>query len=290
MTVKLPRIEFCSSELNTFDLWIQKGRLCHSFPSDPNFRHLKVVLLDKILPKSELLNALESNSNNINQKSTVSFDYLRHNEEKQDDEIIDKDFTATWKSRYFIDTIYGFWTSEDCFKNNNNYFRKSDSQRRYGEINRITNADSDQRNKWNNEFLSIIKSIYNSLPNPDRYFHTKDEKLDVNRYKEQFNKQLNRDYIRSKDSWFRRGYISGYDFPEIPPMREHSTHWEELILSFTKSLYFETNKVGARNLLARRIRDYTNFGKTVDSNALLAELQDNWEVHKENIECFYHSE
>lgn len=290
LTVKLPSIDFFSSELNTFDLWIQKGRLCHPFPNDPSFRHLKVVLLDKISPKSELSSALESNSISINQQTTVSFDYLRHNEENPDGAITDEDFTANWKSRYFIDTVYGFWTSEDCFKKNNGYFRKNDSHQRNIEIDRITSADYVQRNKWSNEFLSIIESIYKSLPNPERYFHSKDGKLDTNRYEEQFNKQLNRDYIRSKDSWFRRGYISGYDFPEIPPMREHSSHWEELISSFIESLYFEINKSGTRNWLAQTIRDYTDIGKAVDSDTLLMELQDNWKVHKESIECFYCSE
>ena len=287
LTVKLPDIQFYNSEASTFDLWVQKGRLCHPFPNDPSFRHLRVVLLSKISPEDELSAELEKNNIGINQQTTIAYDYLRQNIDEIEEEEIDDNYTTIWKSRYFVDTVYGFWTSEDCFKINEASFHKHDTAKRENEINIISTADRRQRKKWNEEFLSILKSINDAIPNPSEYFHYKDGMFDIERYKRQFENQLNRDLIRSKDLWFRHGYISGYAFPEIPPMREFSSNWNEFLASFSDSLFFEVNKSGTRNWLAKTIRDYTDIGSSINSEILLKKLRSKWNKYKDCIECFY---
>ncbi len=293
LTVKLPDIQFFKSESTTFDLWIQKGRLCHPFPNDPSFRHLRVVLKTKIAPDDSLSTELRKNNIGINQQTTIAYDYLRQaideieEEEEGEYEESDDNFTTTWKSRYFVDTVFGFWTSEDCFKENGESFHKRDTTHRENEINQISEANSQQRVKWNEEFLSIIKSISDAIPNPSEYFHYEDGVLDIERYRKLFENQLNRDLIRSKDLWFRHGYISGYDFLEIPPMREFSTNWNEFITSFSNSLFFEVNKSGTRSWLAQTIRDSTDIGTAVNSDDFLEKLREKWKEYQEVIEYFY---
>jgi len=299
LTIKLPDIQFFKPESTTFDLWIQKGRLCHPFPNDPSFRHLRVVLKTKIAPDDILSTELRKNNIGINQQTTIAYDYLRQTfdeiedeeeEREGDDEKSDDNFTTTWKSRYFVDTVFGFWTSEDCFKENGESFHKRDTAHRENEINQISRANPEQRDKWNENFLSILKSISDAIPNASEYFHYEDGELDIERYKKLFENQLNRDLIRSKDSWFRHGYISGYDFPEIPPMREFSSNWNQFITSFSNSLFFEVNKSGTRSWLAQTIRDYTDLGTAVNSDEFLEILRNKWKQNKEDIECFYCTE
>lgn len=285
--VKLPNITHYTPEISSFDLWVQRGRLCHSFPNDPSFRHLRLTLKSKMSPKDELSDALVKNNIDINQQAGISYDYLRYNNSDIEYADIDDDFTSTWRSKYFIDTVYGLWTSEGCFNENKDVFHKSDKTNRQKEIDIISKANTGKRNEWCNNFIKIIQQISGSISNPSEYFYFKDGELDIDKYEQQFLKQLNRDFLRSQDTWFKHGYISGYDFPEVPPMREFTSHWNELIQSFSESLFFEINKSGTRNWLAQTVRDYTDIGFPIDSDTLLEELNRNWNAHKEYIECFY---
>ncbi len=296
LTIKFPKIKFYSAEDSTFDLWIQKGRLCHPFPNDPSFRHLRVKLLEKLSPTGELSEALQELNIGVNQQTTITYDYIRHNTDAFEDEN-DSDLEnqeediPTWKSRYFIDTVYGFWTSEKCFKENRSYFHKSDTESRAKELSIIASANDKKRKKWRNKFIATIESISKNIPDPSRYFHFQDGKLDIERYRKQFDKQLARDLVRAQDPWFKHGYISGYDFPEVPPMREFSANWKEFINSFASSLFFEVNKAGTRSWLAQTIRDnteITHYDET--SESFLKQLRLNWSENKEDIETFYYSE
>lgn len=290
LTISLPDIQFYNDDLASFDLWIQKGRLCHPFPNDPAFRHLKVKLLTKISPEDELSSELRKNNIGINQQTTMSYDYIRQNEGEPVEVEVEDNYTKSWKSKYFIDTVYGFWTSYDCFKANEAIFHKSDKEKRKMEIDLISAADKRQRKKWNEEFLSILERIDNDVENPKQYFHYKNGILDIERYRKQFENQLNRDFIRSKDSWFRHGYISGYDFPEVPPMREFISNWKEFINSFSSSLFFEINKSRPRNNLAKKIRKFSDLAAVVDNEQLLKDLQSKWNEYKKVIEIFYRKE
>ncbi len=285
--IKLPSITQYNPDISSFDFWIQKGRLCHPFPNDSSFRHLRLTLKSKMVPKDELSEALVKNNIDINQQTTIAYDYLRHDDNDMEDFKIDDDFTSTWKSRYFIDTVYGLWTSEGCFKKNNKNFHKNNYAKRKNEIDIISKANRTQRDDWCNKFIEKIKVINKSTSNASEYFHYKDGYLNIDKYREQFHKQLNRDFLRSKDVWFRHGYISGYNFTEVPPMREFASHWNELTLSFSESLFFEINKPGTRSWLAQTIRDCTDIEYPIDSDTLLEELNTNWFHHKEYIECFY---
>ena len=82
-----------------------------------------------------------------------------------------------WKSRYFIDTVYGLWTSEDFFNNNKAGFHKSDKTKRKNEIDIISKADDSKRNKWCENFIKIIQVISKSASNSSEYFHYKNGEL-----------------------------------------------------------------------------------------------------------------
>ncbi|HAI68232.1 MAG TPA: hypothetical protein DCM38_02220 [Gammaproteobacteria bacterium] len=249
-------------------------------------RNLKVRLQNTISQKNELSDALLRNNIGLNQQTSITYDYLRHDTDELEDIEIEDGFTRTWKSQYFVDTVYGFWTSEDCFKAKEDNFQKSDVAKRKEEIDLISTADEEQRETWNRAFLKILASINNQIQNPSRYFYYNDGMLDIEKYKKQFEKQLKRDWKYANDSRFRRGYISGYDFIEVPPIRESSS-WDELINSFLESLYFEINKSTKNNKLARIIKDCIDIDNLADSDSLSEELKINWNNYNKKIENFY---
>lgn len=284
LTIKFPEIKIYNKEEITFDLWLQKGRLCHPFPYDPNFRHLKIQLKSKISPEDELSVALSKNGIGINQKTVIAYDYLRQNDSNNievEDVDEDDDCTKNWKSKYFIDTVYGYWTSEDCFKEKGATFYRQDAPTKTTEIETISNAKDTEKEKWIEEFVAKLQAICSSLKHPDNFFDYKNDKLDVDKYRDQFKSQLNRDVLRAKDPWFQHGYISGFAFPEIPPLREFKSNWDEFLKSFSDSLFFEVNKPHTRSKLAQAIRAIDIHR---DSEFFLENLRNNWQEHKENIE------
>jgi hypothetical protein len=290
LTVEFPCIEFFKDESGSFDLWLQKGRLCHPFPNDPGFRHLRVELLSRITADDNLSAELRKNRIGISQQTTIAYDYLRRSLDDIEQPESEEDFTVIWKSRFFVDTVFGFWTSQDCFNEKRQGFHKRDTARRQNEIQQIAEASRLQRMRWNEEFLAILQSIYDAIPNSNEYFHHSDGKLDAERYRKQFDRQLNRDFFRAQDSWFKHGYISGYDFPEVPPMREFSRNWDEFVQSFADSLFFEINKSGTRSLVAKAVREWTDLGAAVDSEDFLKKIRRSWKLQRDNLEFFFQSE
>ena len=162
LTLLLPRITFCEpdKEEDTFDLWVQGGRLCHQFQNDSSFRHLRVKLNEKVPKNDKLNNALKAEGLDGNEQVTISDDYLR----KKSDEK-DKEDSLRWRSKFFVDTIYGFWTSNQCFDHNRNDFRKIDCERRRQEIDTIANATKYQRKIWRDDFVDKLRNVNKIIEN-----------------------------------------------------------------------------------------------------------------------------
>lgn len=272
LTLLLPAIIFCKpdSKEDTFDLWIQRGRLCHEFKTDSSFRYLKVDFKIK-LPKNDFMRTLEEHGFQGSEQPSISFDYLRQNNNQ--DTTNDKP-SKKWKAKYFVDTMYGLWTSEQCFNQNKNDFRKVDCERRRQEIDIIANATESQRKKWRNGFVEKLRDVNQTIENPHEYFHYIEGKFNVKKYREQLDKQLERHLLRSQDTWFKNAYISGFNFPDVPPIRKFHTNWEEFIQSFAASLFFEINKPRTQNLLAKTIRQFEI--EADDSSEFLEELRSKW--------------
>ena len=165
---------------------------------------------------------------------------------------------------------------------------KSHDDQRNEEINTIYFANDHQRNRWRDEFLSILESINEIIPNPNEYFYFENGVFDIDRYRKQFDDQLKRDLGRSMNPWFKHGYISGYDFPEVPPMREFSSNWNKFLKSFSGSLFFELNKSGTRSWLAQTIKRDTDLPSVINSKELLEYLKNQWSEYKDHIERFHY--
>ena len=303
ISLRLPEVKIVEQDHNsTFDLWLQKGFFCHAFPSRNYFRHFKINLRKEISNSNQLYKVLEENGLNVNQQMTISYDYLRNNPLpnlpiKVEDEIEheDDEYSQKWKSKYFIDTTYGIWTSKECFLVKGHSFHKQDKPNREQELNFIANSKKEDQKQWVNAFLSVLQEISSSIDKPSQYFHTKvgsngknTKKIDNAYYKEKIlKKQLKRDLFHANDDWFKACYINSYEFPEVPPLRNFEKNWDEFVNSFCDALYFEIKRKGSGNLLAKKIRSLIADEHLYDSEDLLIFLRINWPRIRNSIIEFH---
>jgi len=97
---------------NGFDAWIRRGRLCHSYQPDPTFGRL-VLRLREPMPQG-LLGTNLGNSGFSVAGETQAFTrpYVSYASDVGEEE----NERQNWRQRYFTETVYGYWTSAECFR------------------------------------------------------------------------------------------------------------------------------------------------------------------------------
>ncbi len=292
--IRLPDLSFINpDEESTFDLWLQKGFLCHPFLNDTRFRHFKLQLRSKIGKNDEVVKIFENNMLSSTQQTSISYDYLRYGRESKRVNVF---VNRNWKAQYFTDTNYGLWTSSECFKEKENYFgrQEEDWMQRRDEIEAISNAEEFQKREWIDNFLKLLKKIsedIKAIRGLVHYFECNEHDfIDEAYYKEYFLKQLNKDIIRSNDKWFENCYITGFEFVEVPPLKNFSKHWDSFVLSFCNTL-LSNIKISKLNKLSRTLGSIGEFDEVVDDidngKHLLDWLRENWKKHESTIRGFY---
>jgi len=295
--INLPSLNFIAERISydTFDDWIQNGMLCHPFPNDPLFRHFKIKV-NKALENDNKIEKIFRNSGlYLMQHSTISYDYIRKTGKETEKNNSNKVYESIWKAKFFTDTIFGYWTSDECFNNKKHLFRKYDKYDLENEINLIANSTEEQYKLWIEEFIEIILKVAKQLQSPEIYFYYKNNILDAKKYRMTVEEQIKRDIIRSRDEWFRFSYITGNEFYDIPPMRTFSQHWKKFIISLCNALLFEIVKPLSRNFLAKTLNKLNKNKIIVLDNVkngedLLNFMRANWEQIRNEIIYFYPDE
>lgn len=272
---------------STFETWIQRGRLCQAFPPDGDFRKLKVRLLSKPGNNVPFVEELARNGLTPYQQTTISYDYMRQSQlgpEEWDDAEVE---AQPWRSKYFVHTMYGYWTSDECFHANSAFFKKKDHERRSEELSCIASASNAQRRRWSDDFLNLLTSIASRRQDARKFLHIRNGALDIDKYREMFDTQILRQRQRAQDPWFRQAYISGFVFPPVPPMRDMPQLWNEFLKTLAESLVFELGKRSGRNRLAKALRKHEIANGDIDCERLLSILCGQWDQHKDVIQCFH---
>ena len=176
LNILLPPIVFTTtSSDDNFESWLQTGRLCQPFPPESNFRHFKIKLRNSIKPENDLVEKLAAHKIETTYQSTISYDYFRKSNSGSN---ILHDFDHTdsgrnWRSKYFIHTSFGYWTSRSCYKEKHLDFKKPNDKVRESEINAIKKSTEHQQEEWISDFLNLLKLIVSETPNASTFFHCK---------------------------------------------------------------------------------------------------------------------
>jgi hypothetical protein len=278
-----------SKEINSFDNWLKRGRLCHEYQSDSLFGKLS-LRLKKPLPKGPIEKSLNASGFGSDQDLQL---FVRNYVAKL--KLANTSGTAktAWRKRYFVETYYGHWTSGDCYEQMKMDFVSARAAVRRDVIQKILESKDEVRNTWLDDFENAIRKVTDSLRKLktegnnlvlEDYLRLKNGEVDVGYYRDVAEKKLLQDQYRAYDKGFTERYISGFYFPPVPQIGDQ---FEEFALDFCQSLQSKFRGINAVNLIARAVKksldELPNHGTAV----LLKTLRKNWEFIKPVITKYY---
>ena len=193
----LPKISLANYgdqvEIDSFDLWLQNGMICHEYTRDSNFSFIKITLKKPLPVDKDMKDAIEKNRFKVSEQLTISYDYLC---DEVFDDVIEKD-PGNFRAQYFIETIYGKWTSQKCYDALHDDFYASGRALREQYVNKIHSAKSIDRTKWEDSFLNRMKQIaeeYN-IKNPGLYFEMTGDNINTDYYRDIAKRQIDKDWL-----------------------------------------------------------------------------------------------
>lgn len=287
--VWLPNIRIAEkSECSaSFDSWLRRGLLCHKYERDQSFGKL-ILSLKQPLPVNVTVKAfLDADFGRESISKRLLWPYMSASSSNEDTEERPK-----WRGRYFIETQYGHWVSEDCYRDNHKDFIGKGHEERQRLIVSIADKYA-PHTKWVNNFIKKIQEasdrLFDEDIDPKKYIYDHGTGIDHARYSKEAIKKLKADRSLAKDRTFEDRFVSGYDFPPVPQFGEE---FEAFALSFCDSVLVKISRASVKNLFCQAVRDVLeDLGKNpISAKELLFILRDNWHDHRDSIVKYYHDE
>jgi len=279
--ISLPALKVVSKDhggsAEAFDSWLRRGLLCHKYDPSANFGKI-VLQANEPLRDSETMNAfVQAKLNEVSLTTQISYPYLRTSDRKGKN-------GANWKASYLIETIYGHWVSEECYRALGNTFTSGDNSIRKINIDKLKSGDKFE-NKIN-ELIEKLNSVVNALGGKaSKYLKTKDGRCDAKHYQTLATKKISNDRDLASDIHFKNRFVSGYSFTQAPSMSE--ADFNEFALSFCDEIIFEIGKPKSYSKIARILKPLIGDEKKNSSKALLNELRNNWGEYKSELREYW---
>lgn len=252
----LPAFRFHSEpEPQTFAGWLQSGVLCHQFQRDQTFARIAVNLI-KPLPRGEL------------EKLFGKLDLIKDSESKTFRKAYVKasgsmrgNMPPRWRTKYFVETWLGHWTSVECYQHHQDAFVARDKGRRQELIKKIKGAGGAEQAEWTNEFVKTLQQAATRLVKaghtPGDYLACHGNRISKAHYQKLARKQIENHQRKTGLSSFCNRFVTGFEFPSVPSFRstEASMEWsfDDFVLSWCESLVAELNKRRKGNRLASSV-------------------------------------
>lgn len=271
---------------NGFDAWIRRGRLCHSYQPDPTFGRL-VLRLKEPMPQG-LLGANLGNAgfNLSGEMQAFTRPYVRYSNGESDG-VTDR---QNWRQRYFTETVYGYWTSAECFATFEDMFVAPQADGRKRALHAIRELCAENRSRWIDDFVESVRNVSGPLAREQRetHFHVQGRgDLDEDRYRQQADAKLARDRTKSMDSYFCSRFTSGFAFPPVPALGDD---FEEFVLELCANLLAKLQSRQVRNRLAAALRHHGIADRGTTPEELLDRLRDRWDQLKPELTRFHTEE
>jgi hypothetical protein len=269
---------------SSFDSWLRRGLLCHKYERDPLFGKL-ILSLKQPLPTNLTVKAfLGAGFGRESISKRLSWPYMSASSSIEDSEESPK-----WRGRYFIETQYGHWVSEDCYRDNHKDFIGKGHEERQRLIDSIVDKDA-PHTKWVKKFIEKIQKASDRLDDediaPNEYIYNRGADIDRVKYSNAARKKIKADRSLAKDKTFEDRFVSGFSFPPVPQFGEE---FEEFALSFCDSVLVKISRATVQNLFCQAVRRVLDvLGKKPNSaKELLFILRDNWHAHQDSIVKYY---
>lgn len=267
-----------------FDAWVRRGTLCHKYQPDSLFGKIRLQL-EKPLPPGEFEPLLQESGFAMegNRKSIVTTYGATSDDGVETDSVAKK---PAWLRSLFVETLYGYWTSEKCQSSLESRFRAKGHSKRARRIESIRKGGETPSTveAWVKSSVEAASSLRNKIAEKygpdaaDRYFAkegTVDEWLPS--FQEAAQRKVERDSRRARDPEFIKRYVSGYELVPVPRMGEDIIR---LVESLCETLALKLSGASLQNQLAATLR--TECGSSVegiDAKDLANLIEQRW---KEN--------
>ena len=268
---------------NGFDAWIRRGRLCHSYQPDPTFGRL-VLRLKEPMPQG-LLGANLGNAgfSQTGEMQAFTRPYVRYTSGEPDAAIE----RQNWRQRYFTETVYGYWTSAECFSALEDSFVAPQADGRRRALDAIREPGPEHYSRWVGEFTDSIHNVSRTLTGKQRetYFHLqRSGELDEDRYRQLADSKLARDREKSKDDYFCRRFTSGFAFPPVPALGDE---FDDFLVELCANLLAKLQARQVRNKLATALRHHGIADRGTTPEELLDQLRYRWDQLKPELTNFH---
>ncbi|CAN7549751.1 hypothetical protein LJR277_003778 [Pseudomonas sp. LjRoot277] len=293
-TLYLPR--FKSIVIGTmpsgFDTWLQRGMLAAQFRNAPQFATL-TIHLKQALPQDLIAKIFASRSfTEKGGRNIVRYGYMNGTDEiTVNEEECEK---PRWKSRYAVWTHLGDWISSECYKAHSKSMKSKAANSRDTKIKDLIKYSSDQiwRRERIDALLEALNQVWGDLKAagvpPSKYLESIQGNLNSEFYEKRFTQKLDQDLQLANDEDFKKRYVNGYEFPDVPRFRQDTAAWESFVRSWCESIAVEAIKNRTLSLVARQIRkamEYEGLALIdLEHTDISKYLRNNWETKWEDDE------
>ncbi|KRP71660.1 hypothetical protein TX23_15435 [Pseudomonas paralactis] len=239
-----------------FDTWLQRGLLAAQYRNAPQFAILNIQL-KKVLPQEMVAKIFASrNFTEKGDRDIVRYGYMNGSS----DIAMDGTEMPRWKSRYGVWTHLGDWISYECYKSHSTRMKSKASSARHAKISKLLGSahDAGWRREKIDALLRALAEVWSDLEAsevvPNLYLESKNGKLNSTFYEQRLIQKLEQDIHLAQDEDFKKRYVNGYDFPDVPRFRQDVIAWERFVYSWCESIAVEAVKKLTPSLVARRIR------------------------------------
>lgn len=266
----------------SFDNWLQKGILAHAYKNE-RFARFEVKLL---APPQGNINVPGWD---IQETRTISYGYT---------DVLDVGGRGEqWRSRYFIDTIYGSWSSFDCYSDYGDDFVRGGSETRAGHLEYIKKIGVEvQIQNVVTNCMNALQDLFQNEQIEPLLRKTADGVVDIDYYRHNCLQQIEKHIRKANDPVFEERYVNGFEFNELPPLLE----CEALLREFLESL-FETMLYGIRSrgdqnpmgLFARVVKDALELDGDEEWQDVYNDVVELWNDNvefKESLISYYYEE
>lgn len=252
VTIFLPilKLQPLEKSLTEFDSWVQRGYLLTPHARENTFLQIPVPLKQP-LPTGDIGERISSVGLVITPTRSLSYKYLRQVSLPEEDSNQRK--PPLWKTRYFTDTRYGAWCSDDCFDERQGSFLRRDHAAVERALDQLKNLrDEASMRETVGRFTSTLQALWKKLGNEaSKYLHDT-HKLNEDRYVHAAKEKIQRDLHNAEDKDFRTRLLAGFYIAPVPRFREDIDNWEAFVNTLATMLAtsYRTKKRSNSKLLS----------------------------------------
>jgi len=269
--MQVPGFELVPAGVPDFDSWLQQGVLCHEYLGDPSFIQMRVKLVQPLPVAASVERLAELGVVDSNGGKYLVYPYLKP---ELGPKVKDPRGEAIWRwrSRYFLESTLGWWTSRRCYRQNHDGFKAAGFAERRREVHFAGRGERhDDRVA---AFLELMSEVSERLPTDqvgDWLTVTDTGALNTEFYEALAERQVRRDLVKARDSAWVRRYVGKFDFVPVPRFRADSESWERFAESIAETLWFLLHRERHGNIYAQALRDELELPEIPDLELLLAD-------------------